>query len=539
MRRRHVPRRRPRAIATVGALALLAAFLLGAAAAPAGAGGPLAPKGPADCTADLSVTVSAQMLPEYPRALVVGVDVENAGTCAVSSASVTGYAPAGVVFAMAQPTLGTADETTWTIGAMSAGSLAHLDYLAAVPLAFPSPTIASTVTVTHELVDATPGDNSAPYSVLVDPVVRTGGFHPLAPARVFDTRDGTGTPAGKMSPGSTRTLAILGRGGVPLPGVDSVVLNMTVTQATAASHLTVWPDGVAKPTASSLNFWSGSTVANLVTVRIGQTGLIDIFNNSGSVHVIADVVGWYSSEPNNGVGFSAITPDRFYDTRDKNEPFWPGDEWQFWLGAGAPYSALALNVTVTGATATSHLRVWPDDKPRPEASNLNFEAGDTRPNMVIVGLGAGDRGFKIYNNSGFVHVIIDVVGVFGLDGSLGGGFHGVTPHRVLDTRDGVGAPKARVGAGASVEVTVAGQGGVPDWAQTVVMNVTSVAPSAPTHHTIWPTGEPMPLASSLNNIPGDIRPNLVMAKIGANGKVSLYNNSGMVDLIADIVGWSG
>ena len=86
---------------------------------------------------------------------------------------------------------------------------------------------------------------------------------------------------------------------------------------------------------------------------------------------------------------------------------------------------------------------------------------------------------------------------------------------------------------------VAGQGGVPGWAQTVIVNVTSVWPSAITHQTIWPTGLTMPLASSLNNDPGDIRPNLVMARIGYGGKISISNSSGSVDLIGDIVGWTG
>ena len=257
------------------------------------------------------------------------------------------------------------------------------------------------------------------------------------------------------------------------------------------------------------------------------------------MHVLADVVGWYSSVPGDGVGFIPTTPERLFDSRDANNPFWPGDDWTFELGPSFPGSALALNVTVTGATSTSHLRVYPDGQLLPTTSSLNFDAGDTRPNLVIVGLGGPQRAFHVYNNSGFVHVIIDAVGFFYLDGSAGGGYHGVTPHRVLDTRSGIGAPAAKLGPGASIDLLVAGQGGVPLWADTVVLNVTSVWPTAVTHHTIWPTGEAMPLASSLNNKPADIRPNLVMAKVGAGGRISLYNNSGQVDLVADIVGWTG
>ena len=68
---------------------------------------------------------------------------------------------------------------------------------------------------------------------------------------------------------------------------------MTVTGATADSHLTVWPAGVGKPVASNLNWKAGQTVPNLVVVKVGQNGGVSFFNNSGNVHVIADVVGWY------------------------------------------------------------------------------------------------------------------------------------------------------------------------------------------------------------------------------------------------------
>ncbi|MFN8038905.1 MAG: hypothetical protein U0Q07_06810 [Acidimicrobiales bacterium] len=512
--------------------------LLGASATPA-----LAASGgrPASCgPTDLSVTAVAQAFSAWPRGAIVRVGVTNLGPCPVAVAHADGYVPAGTDFGQTITVgAGTADGAGWSIGALASGASVELQVLVVVPLSFPSSSLAGTAHVSSEVVDSNPGNDAAPYSLPVDEVVRTGGFHALSPARVLDTRDGTNTAPGRMGPGTSRTVPMLGHGGVPASGVDSVVVNVTVTQPTAGSHLTVWPAGSTMPTASSLNFSAGQTVANLVTVKLGTGGAFAVYNNSGDVHVLADVVGWYSSVPGDGVGYVPITPLRLYDSRDDNNPFWPGEDAYFTMGPTFPGSALALNVTVTGATSTSHLRVWPDGQPLPTTSSLNFDAGDTRPNLVVVGLGGPDRRFHVYNNSGFVHVVIDLVGVYALDGSTGGGYHGVTPYRVLDTRSGVGAPAARVGPGSSIDLLVAGQGGVPTWADTVVLNVTSVWPSAVTHHTIWPTGQTMPLASSLNNKPGDIRPNLVMAKVGSNGRISLYNNSGQVDLIADIVGWTG
>jgi hypothetical protein len=73
----------------------------------------------------------------------------------------------------------------------------------------------------------------------------------------------------------------------------AVVMNVTVTNPTAPSYLTVWPDGAARPVASDLNYVAGLTVPNLVVVKLGASGSIDLYNAFGTSDVIADVVGWY------------------------------------------------------------------------------------------------------------------------------------------------------------------------------------------------------------------------------------------------------
>jgi hypothetical protein len=71
------------------------------------------------------------------------------------------------------------------------------------------------------------------------------------------------------------------------------VLNVTVTNPTVGSYLTLWPSGSTVPLASDLNFTRGQTVANLVVTRVGADGKVDLFNPAGSVDVVIDVVGWY------------------------------------------------------------------------------------------------------------------------------------------------------------------------------------------------------------------------------------------------------
>src|SRR6185437_8452138 len=74
-------------------------------------------------------------------------------------------------------------------------------------------------------------------------------------------------------------------------------------------------------------------------------------------------------------------------------------------------TAVVLNVTVTGPAAGGYLTVYSDGAPRPSASNLNFSAGDTIPNLVVVPVVNGNIDF--YNgSSGNVQIIADVEGYF-------------------------------------------------------------------------------------------------------------------------------
>ena len=125
----------------------------------------------------------------------------------------------------------------------------------------------------------------------------TGGqFTGLAPTRILDTRNGTGASQIPVCTGQSITLQVAGRGGVAgLPTAKGVVMNVTVTNTTAGSYLTVYPSDATKPTASDLNWVSGLTVPNLVVVKLSAVdGSVTISNAQGCVDVLADVVGWYN-----------------------------------------------------------------------------------------------------------------------------------------------------------------------------------------------------------------------------------------------------
>jgi len=196
-------------------------------------------------------------------------------------------------------------------------------------------------------------------------------------------------------------------------------------------------------------------------------------------------------------------------------------------------AAVVLNMTVDRATGPeSYLTVWPAGAARPTASNLNFSAGPASTNLVVVPVGADGR-VSIYNNVGSADVIADVAGWFGAAGTP---FVGITPSRLLDTRTTGRGP---LGPGATLEVPVAGAGGIPEGVTSVVLNVTVNQPTAPDSFlTLFPAGTARPVASNLNFVAGETVANLVVVRV-QNGRVAIYNNAGATHVIADVQGWFG
>ncbi|HET7487847.1 MAG TPA: SBBP repeat-containing protein [Acidimicrobiales bacterium] len=421
------------------------------------------------------------------------------------------------------------------------------------------------------------GNGMPASSAPVYPQATAGEFSALAPARILDTRSGvsTGTcfsttgssqACATIGAGGTEQIQVTGAGGVPASGVSAVVMNVTVTNPTAASVLTVWPSDAAQPGVSNLNYTPAQTVPNLVTVKLGADGRVRVNNAFGSVDVVADVVGWYSAGTTvAGSRYVALSPARILDTRSGVNTGTCVPSPCATLGAGGnpetidvtvagaggvPSSgatAVVLNATVTNPSTASVLTVFPSDVAQPLASNLNYTGGQTVPNLVIVKLGA-DGKVKIDNAFGSADVIFDVVGWYTTAGSIAGSrFSPLTPARIVDTRSGVNtgtcvpSPCATLGAASYPETTavsVAGAGGVPaTGAAGVVANTTVTNPSTPSVLTLFPSDVSQPTASNLNYTGGQTVPNLVAVKLGADGKVKVNNAFGTVDVIMDVDGW--
>jgi len=174
---------------------------------------------------------------------------------------------------------------------------------------------------------------------------------------------------------------------------SSVAVNVTVTGASAGSHVTAFPTGASQPAASTINFAAGATTANLAVVRLGDGGRISLANAVGTTHVVLDVVGHVHVvidiagyfDPTAGSRYHALNPSRILDSRTG-------------LGASGPcganvtreipraaatlpadVTAIVSDLTVTDGSHASFVTIYPHGTSLPNASNVNFAAGQTTP----------------------------------------------------------------------------------------------------------------------------------------------------------------
>jgi glycine rich protein len=432
----------------------------------------------------------------------------------------------------------------------------------------------------------TAGVNEYQGSVVITytvPAATADPYTPLTPVRICDTRAGnpshlTGTAAqcngGSSNPGApvpaggTGTLSVAGSFGVP-SDATAVVLNVTVINPAAAGYLTVFPFMAAQPVASNINYVAGEVIPNLVEVGIGGFGGVSIFS-SAKTDLAVDVEGFVAPIPPDGGGSGLYdplsTPARICDTRVGNPSHLTGGAAQCNGAANAgtrlktggtiavqvtgndsiPSGAIAavLNVTSVAPAAAGYLTVYPEGGAQPGVSNINYTAGQTSANRVIVPLSSSGQ-ISVYSSAAS-DVVVDVSGYFSGAGGTGTQFQAETaPVRICDTRPGNpskltgGATQCDaqpVGSGKTLTVSVTGLAGVPSGAKAVVVNLTAVSPTVPTYLTVYPAA-PIPFVSDLNPVAGEVRANLAVATLSSNGTISIFNDAGSVNVVVDVLGW--
>jgi hypothetical protein len=394
--------------------------------------------------------------------------------------------------------------------------------------------------ITLQLLDSPHGVASRP------PAVSASKFVPVLPDRILDTRTGLGAPMGKVSTNGQIDLKVTGVGGVPPSDVSAIVLNVTATQPDAPGYVSAFPTGGRPPLVSNLNIeWANQTAPNLVTVRVGAGGSITLFSLSAT-HLIVDVAGYYTPVESSSDGrfVSALPPTRLLDTREglgaqlAKVPAGGQIDLQI-LGVepipATGVAAVVLNLTATEATNAGFITVWPTGSARPTVSNLNIEANETRPNLVVVPVGLNGK-VSIYSLGG-AHLVADVFGWFTDESAVtssGGLFVPLNPTRILDTRDRASNPLT---AGTVLSMRVAGTTLVPpNAAAAVVVNMTVTESGGPGFLTVTPSAIGTQSVSNLNYMrPSQTIANASIVPVNVDS-LDIFTLAA-THVVADIAGW--
>jgi hypothetical protein len=334
-----------------------------------------------------------------------------------------------------------------------------------------------------------------------------------------------GMPSAPLSP-AARAHALAAKGFMP-SDATAAVLNITAVGTSGDGFITAYPCGRPAPDASSVNFTAGHAVPNLVTVAAGTNGMVCIVSSSPA-YIITDIAGWYGA--NGSTRYTASTPKRLLDSRAS------GTQTSFKVSLAGSVStntvAVTVNATIDGATGAGFLTAYPCGIAPPNASNVNFEAGQTVPNQVTVAIGA-ERSICFVSNVP-TNLLVDLSG--GFAPNTGAQLTTVVPSRFLDTRFGVGGWMGRVGAGQTVDFAVGGVASIPSAAVATILNVTIAGADASGFLTVFPCDQPRPDSSNLNFVPGTAVANAVTVKLAGNGRVCVYSSS-RADVLVDLAGY--
>jgi len=312
----------------------------------------------------------------------------------------------------------------------------------------------------------------------------------------------------------------------PAPAGQALTLSVAVTRpGTAPTGTVTFKDGTTVLGTGKLT--AGVATFTTSALSVGSHSLTATWaGDAGSAAATTTVLS--QTVAPSGAVYSPVTPTRVMSFQR--------------VSAGGTYTltlpnvptgatAVALNVTAANPSADTYVSACPAGTSLTAckaASNINPYKGRNTPNMVVVKLGSGGK-VTFYNNSGTVQLIADVQGWFSEGGAAGATYRPVTPTRAMSFQ--------QVGAGQVHTLTLPG---VPTGATAVALNVTAANPTTNTYVSVCPGGTALTTcnkASNLNPYKGTNTPNLVIVKLGTGGKVSFYNDSGSVQLIADVQGW--
>lgn len=297
----------------------------------------------------------------------------------------------------------------------------------------------------------------------------------------------------------------------------------------------------------------------------------------------APIVNAQATSLASGGEYHPVTPTRIFDTRGGGindtaprgaKPGNPtGQTFSFdALGQGGipaedggtnrDVLAVVLNVTVANPTRAGYLSIAPAGAAAGTSSLVNFGAGENVPNLAVVGAGtngAVSATLVLPEGAGTADVIIDVFGWIAKSGypdadDNGARFQPVGPGRILDTRSSPvpadwsgGTP---LGTDGRLTLPIRGADAVLPSVTDIVpndpnvtgvmVNITAVAQTEPTFVSATPGDVPagtLPTTSNTNLRNGQVKANMAIVPVGADGAIRLYNAYGSTHLIVDVLGY--
>lgn len=337
-------------------------------------------------------------------------------------------------------------------------------------------------------------------------------FVPVTPCRVVDTRQPNGTFGGPPIQGGTYRSFPLTQGDCNIAAnAAAYSLNVTVVPQGRLSYLTIWPDGEAQPTVSTMNSFDGRVKANAAIVPAGIASAVDVYA-SDTANVILDINGYFKRANNMALTFYSVEPCRVVDSRNANGPLGGpylvgSQERDFPIltsdcGIPANAQAYSFNITALPHTRLDYLSVWPQGQTQPVVSTLNAPTGTVTANAAIVPAGTGG-GVAVFPTND-TDLLIDINGYFASPGPQGMSLYTVTPCRILDTRSSRGAFSGTI----LIDVIDSGCG--LQHAQAFVLNATVVPQGRLGYLNLWPTTEFQPTTSVLNAMDGAITSNMAI-----------------------------
>jgi len=246
-----------------------------------------------------------------------------------------------------------------------------------------------------------------------------GGYVPIIPKRVVDTRSGLGSTMGPVAANSTSTYQIAGgTSGVPIGASAVFALLTPVSTSATGSYFTSYPTGGTVPN-TSINYPGNIATVIGGAVDLSDAGRLNVKFAGGGINFLVDVLGYYTATP--GVS-GAYTPaaTRVYDSRVSPNVAVPANTTvsipvagiKGVPLAGSGISAIGMNVQVAkGSNTSGFLRVWAGDQAEPTPTAVNYPANaSTRTDFLVVAPGT-DGSVKLHNiGANSINVILDVSG---------------------------------------------------------------------------------------------------------------------------------